>query len=287
MKSCLVLTDLPVAYKVQNFNVTNLTTIRTNWQAIRKAVERGVDLVNSFGIDRDNLTSANALIPIIYYLFKNPKTTLRGSTRFDARNAERIRHWLIIALLKGAFGRASDSLLREIRADIAALQNPGADFPVEKINETIGKTGLAIAVDDYAIDDVLSLTYGGQQTFLGLSLLYDDAAWGTMQFHQDHLFASNLFKVKELAPLNRLGWLNQKDRLGNLCLLLASENIGKQDMPLADWLASREPGFLKRHLIPGKKELWTLDRFPEFLVAREELIRHRLKAIFGDNAPAT
>ncbi len=63
MKSCLVLTDLPVAYKVQNFNNANLTTIRENWPAIRKAVERGVDLANSFGIDRDNLTSANAHDP--------------------------------------------------------------------------------------------------------------------------------------------------------------------------------------------------------------------------------
>jgi hypothetical protein len=60
MKSCLVLTDLPVAYKVQNFNNTNLTTIRNKWPAIKKAVERGVDLTNSFGIDRDNLTSNRA-----------------------------------------------------------------------------------------------------------------------------------------------------------------------------------------------------------------------------------
>jgi hypothetical protein len=287
MKSCLVLTDLPVAYKVQNFNNANLTTIRKKWPAIRKAVERGVDLANSFGIDRDNLTSTNALIPIIYYLFKNPKATLRGSTRFDARNAELIRRWLIIALLKGAFGRASDSLLRDIRSDIAAIQSPGADFPVDAINETIGKTGLSIGVDDYAIDDVLNLSYGGQQTFLGLSLLYDDAAWGTMQFHQDHLFASNLFKIKELAASNRLGWLDLKNRLGNLCLLLASENIGKQDMPLADWLASRESGFFKRHLIPEKSELWTFDRFPDFLKAREALIRKRLKTLFGAKNPVT
>ncbi len=282
MKSCLVLTDLPVAYKVQNFNNVNLSSIRQNWPAIRKAVERGVDLANSFGIDRDNLTSTNALIPIIYYLFKNPNTTLRGSTRFDVHNAERIRRWLIIALLKGAFGRASDSLLRDIRSDISAIQNPGADFPVDKINETIGKTGLSIGVDDYAIDDVLNLTYGAQQTFLGLSLLYDDAAWGTMQFHQDHLFASNLFKLKELSASNRLGWLGQKDRLGNLCLLLASENVGKQDMPLADWLESRDAGFLKRHLIPKNTELWKFDCFPAFLKAREELIRERLKTLLGD-----
>ena len=43
MKSCLVLTDLPVAYKVQNFNNANLTTIRQHWPKIKKAVEQGTD----------------------------------------------------------------------------------------------------------------------------------------------------------------------------------------------------------------------------------------------------
>ena len=32
MKSCLVLTDLPVAYKVHNFSNANLAIIRQNWR---------------------------------------------------------------------------------------------------------------------------------------------------------------------------------------------------------------------------------------------------------------
>lgn len=287
MKSCLALSDLPVAYKVQNFNTANLTTIRQNWAAIRKAVERGVDLANSFGIDRDNLTSANALIPIVYFLFKNPGVTLRGSTPFEARNADTIRRWVIMALLKGAFGRASDNLLREIRTIIGACPNPGADFPVDAINGAIEKTGLAVGFSDAAADEVLGLNYGGQQTFLALSLLYDDAAWGTMPHQQDHLFARNQFKPKELAAAGRVDWNTRKERLGNLCLLLGRENAGKQDMPLPEWLASREPGFLKRHLIPEDRTLWQFDRFPEFLKAREGLIRDRLKSMFGAKAAAT
>lgn len=281
MKSCLVLTDLPVAYKVQNFNNDNLSLIREQWPAVKKAVERGVDLANSFGIDRDNLTSVNALIPIIYYLFKNPRTTLRGSTPFDATNADNIRRWLITALLKGAFGRASDGLLRDIRSDIQSIPNPGADFPVDSINTTIAKTGISALFDDYAIDDVLDMAYGGQQTFLALSLFYDDAAWGTMPFHQDHIFARSMFKKKEMASLGRLDWMDKRDCIGNLCLLLAQENIGKQDMPVDEWLASRDPCFLKRHLIPEDKLLWKFERFPDFLIAREELIKSRLKSLFA------
>ena len=41
-----------------------------------------------------------------------------------------------------------------------------------------------------------------------------------------------------------------------------------------------EPGFLKRHLIPEDKALWEFERFPDFLQAREDLIRRRLKALF-------
>jgi uncharacterized protein with ParB-like and HNH nuclease domain len=282
MKSCLVLSDLPVVYKVQNFNEQNLALIRENWSGIKKAVERGVDLTNSFGIDRDNLTSANALIPITYYLYKNPTVTLRGSTPFEARNAENIRRWLIMALLKGAFGRASDGLLKDIRVCINALPNPGSDFPVAEITTIFARTGLSTALDEFALDEILARTYGQQQTFLALSLLYDEAAWGTMAFHQDHIFAQSMFKPRELTLQNRFDWHQKKDRLGNLCLLLAHENIGKQDMPLEEWLATRDAGFLKRHLIPEDKALWTFELFPVFLVEREKLIKQRIKSLLGE-----
>ncbi|MBK7927011.1 MAG: DUF262 domain-containing protein [Bryobacterales bacterium] len=281
MKSCLVLTDLPVAYKVQNFNNANLTSIRQHWPKIKKAIELGVDLPIHSGIDRDNLTSANALIPIIYYLFKNPGVTLRGSTPFEARNADLIRRWLIMALLNGVFGGTSDNMLRDVRASLQSMSGAAADFPIDAINTTIRRAGRSAEFDDFAMDEMLSRAYGQQQTFLALSLLYDEAGWGTMQFHQDHIFARSLFKPKELLASNRPDWIDKKDRLGNLCLLLASENIGKLDMPVEEWLGSREPGFLKRHLIPEDQSLWKFERFLDFLEAREDLIRRRLQALFG------
>ena len=126
----------------------------------------------------------------------------------------------------------------------------------------------------------MELLYGQRQIFLALSLLYDDAAWGTMAFHQDHIFARSLFKPKELASTDRASWIHRKDQLGNLCLLMAHENVGKQDMPVDEWLESRDSSFIKRHLIPEDKSLWSFDRFDDFLKAREKLICDRLKALF-------
>ena len=131
------------------------------------------------------------------------------------------------------------------------------------------------------MDEILAKSYGQQQTFLVLSLLYDEASWGTMQFHQDHLFAQSLFKPADLIQNGRAEWIPQKDRLGNLCLLLARENIGKQDKSLEDWLLTREPEFLRRHLIPEDKTLWKFENFPKFLEEREKLIKKRLVSVLG------
>lgn len=280
MKSCLVLTDLPVVYKVQNFDNTNLELIRDQWEGIKFAIRAGVNLINSFGIDRENLTSVNAVIPIIYYLYKRQGRTLLGSTPFDVKNADRIRRWLIMVLLKGAFGRAADGLLTGIRSKIHALASRDADFPLDEINALIDTTGMKTAFDEYSIDDILRKTYQGKQTFLALSLLYDDATWTLSTFHQDHIFPSILFKDSDDLSIP-LEWISLKNRIGNLCLLKASENMGKQDMPVEAWLESRDPTFLKRHLIPEDRSLWAFDQFPMFLEARERLISDRYKSLFA------
>ena len=278
MKSCLVLTDLPAVYKVGNFNNRNLDLIRQEWIAIKVAIRAGVNLINSFGIDKENLTSVNAIIPVMYYFFKNPGLTLLGTTPFDVRNAERIRKWLIMVLLKGAFGRASDGLLTGIRSKIQATQTPGADFPLDEINAFISQTGMTATFDDQSIDEVLDKTYQGKQTFLALSLLYDNALWTINSHHQDHIFATNLFN--RTAQRWDESSLQMKNKLGNLCLITASENMGKQDIDPDSWLESRDPSFFKKHLIPEDRSLWSIDQFPAFLKAREGLIRDRLKSIF-------
>jgi len=278
MKSCLVLTDLPVVYKVENFNNKNLDLIRREWPNIKEAIEAGVNLINSFGVDRENLTSVNAIIPIMYFFFKNPGQTLLGTTPFEVNNSSRIRRWLIMVLLKGAFGRASDGLLNGIRSKIQATETPGADFPVQEINSFISQTGMSASFDDQAIDDILEKTYQGKQTFLALSLLYDNALWTINSHHQDHIFATNLFK-KAGAPVTE-NLLQVKNRIGNLCLITASENMGKHDMDPTTWLESRDPSFLNRHLIPEDRSIWSLDYFPAFLEVREELIRSRFKTLF-------
>jgi len=237
MKSCLVLTDLPVAYKVKNFTNKNLALIQSSWEDIKIAIEKSVDLINIFGVDRDTLTSANALIPIIYYFFKKPDIDLRSSTTsFAIQNSVNIRRWLSMALLNNVFSGQSDNMLRDVRNALQDNHHTD-DFPVDKINETISKSGRTAYYDDYAIDNFLELTYHKRVTFLALSLLYEENAWGTMQFHKDHIFPQDTFKWKNLKDKGFTDdvcaeFINLKDNIGNLTLLLGHENIEKRNKPV-------------------------------------------------------
>ena len=136
--------------------------------------------------------------------------------------------------------------------------------------------------DSYSIDSILSLTYGRQQTFLALSLLYDECGWGTMKHHQDHVFPRKSFKWNELGPAGRESWFELKDRVGNLCLLLAHENQEKSAKPFEEWLQTRDKTFRQRHLIPDDPTLFKFERFDDFISAREELIKRRLQLLFGN-----
>ena len=288
LKTCLVLSDLPVQYRVQNFSDKNLGLIFERWGGIKAAIEAGVNLANRFGLDRDTLLSANALIPVIYYLHARGGATLHGTTDSDAKNAYAIRRWLTAAILNNVFSGASDNVLRETRRVIRERLDSGErDFPAELLDRRIAELGRATGLGDAMVDEVLSLSYGDRRTFLALTLLYDRKDWGLSGFHQDHVIPRSLFTDDRLreAGVPKEEWehlKDLKDRLGNLELLLPEENVEKSAKDFAGWVATRGEGFRREHLIPENDNLLGLARFEEFVAAREDLIRERLRRLFGD-----
>jgi uncharacterized protein with ParB-like and HNH nuclease domain len=287
MKACLALTDLPLKYEVESFTPANLKKIEQQWDAIKSAIERGVDLVNTFGIDKENLTSANALIPVIYFLYQRPKLTLRDNSAFSARNAGAVRRWLVSALLNNVFSGASDTMLQAIRDVLQKHPGKDVDFPIVPLGDAISARGRFASVTSAdALDNYLSTEYRDKTAFLALSILFDEAGWGTMTYHQDHIFPNDMFKPRNLQKAGITGdqaeeFAASKNRLGNLTLLVASENIEKSNIPFDQWLPTRDKAFKAKHLIPDDPSLYSIARFDEFLLAREDLIKARLKMLFA------
>ena len=285
MKSCLVLSDLPVAYKVDNFTDKNLSLIESNWPGIKQAIEKTVDCINHFGIDRDNLTSANALIPLSYHIFQHPKTQIYGNTPDEVSNRTAIRRWVTMSLLNNVFGGSSDSLLGELRR-VLKEQSATPYFPVDSLNKEIGRAGRTSNFDEYAIENFISVTYGKTLTFLALSLLYDDNSWGTTVFQQDHIFPQQMFYYQTMKKAGYgddlwFKYSNLKDKIGNLELLLPHENQEKSDQPFEKWITTRDTSFKQRHLIPNSPGLWKFENFEGFIDERERLIVEHLEKLFG------
>ena len=117
LKTCLVLCDFPkIAFKVDNFTPKNLETIEKSWESISKAIEISYRLLDSFGYNRDTLTSNNAVIPIAYYIYKlgNPNNYYDSSKYASDRKL--IFKWLTAGLLKKVFSGQPDNVLLPIRS---------------------------------------------------------------------------------------------------------------------------------------------------------------------------
>jgi hypothetical protein len=284
LKCALVLSDLPVAYSVDNFTVANMQLIAARWSQIKQALEAGFNLVNSFGVDRTNLTSLNAVVPIIYYLMKHRDLKIGGSTPFDIKNAQAIRKWLAFALLAQLFGGNSDRMLQKTRNVLKAESNHSRDFPLAALASDLGFAPERLT--GTIVNRVLRLSYGQPLTFLALTLLYDVTDWATRQHTQDHIFPRSFFNASSLRaagvrPAENGRYYAASDSIGNLQLLLSAENMEKSNQPFDSWIKTRDPGFKRRHLIPEDPGLYTLQKFPGFVKAREKLITERLRQVFA------
>lgn len=289
MKACLVLSDLPNAYKVSNFNKSNLELIRRNWDGIKSALETTVRLINDFGIDRDTLTSSNALLPVAYYIF-------RTNIRFNATDAvssdaiAAISRWLIKALLGSTFGGSSDNTIALSRKIIQESMMLSDKFPERDLLIGLRKHSQIDFTDSRSLDDLFSIKYSDKGCFLALSLLYPNKRWGTAQYHIDHIFPQAQFAKAKLLSNGVSEWaidafISSKDCLANLQLLPSVDNIEKSDTDFSTWIRSRTNEFSMQHSIPNDATLHRIESFLEFIKERESLLRNHFSMVLGFDHP--
>lgn len=286
MKACLVLSDLDPVYKVRNFNNKNLEIMRGDWTATKTAIVRTFRLINRFGIDRDTLTSVNALMPLAYYLKRHDLDLLAAQTPFNVQNAERIRRWLISSLLLGAFSGHSDGTIGAARGALVEAAQSSAEYPLDGLNEAISRTIKRPAfLTEESIDTLLDdLRYSHARMFLLLSLLYDDQNWGSTPHQIDHIIPTSRVNRRSLQAAGASStqidqMLAAVDRLGNLELLTVSENNEKTNQAFEDWIRTRDDGFFERHHIPPEESLWSILMLPRFVAEREGKIKQRLMSL--------
>ena len=285
LKASLILSDIrDFAFKVDNFNSSNMKKVEENWDNIKDAIRMAVKLVSGFGYNWQTLTSSNALIPIAYFIRKKGIPSNFAESSHFLSDREDIRKWLVRALIKRQFSGTPDNVLRRVR-DV--INSNGDKFPVDALIKEFrgGDKSLDFSEDD--VEGLLSYRYTDDHVFSILSLVYPAFNFSERRFHIDHIFPKKFFTRDKMTKLgvgqeDQQKFLTNYDMIGNLQLLPRLENQEKSSKDFFEWLNStfsdttKRNEFLEAHLIPKDVDLH-FSQFLNFLKVRNQMIREQLK----------
>jgi uncharacterized protein with ParB-like and HNH nuclease domain len=291
LKSCLIISDFTdIAFKVDNFNKSNMLTIENNWEEITKAIKLAVNLVASFGYNRDTLSSNNALIPIAYHLKKIGLPDNFAKSTYTIQERKIIRKWLLHSLMKRAFSGQPDNVLRPIRK---MIQESNSSFPLQDIINHFKGTNKSLIFSEADVENLLYAKYGQGFLFSLLAMLYPSFDFKNI-FHVDHIHPKSLFtrtKLKKfgVSEADVETYLYYHNYIGNLQLLEDIPNIEKQDKHFEDWfyqtLKTKEERsrYRELHSIPDVD--LSFDNFIKFFETRKEMIQEKLRKAFIEEVP--
>lgn len=289
LKSCLVLADFAnIKFKVDNFTKENMIVIEKNWSKSASAVRSAVRLVSKFGYNRDNLMATTAVIPIAYFIFRNELGDAVLHSSSQTENRANIKEWLARVFLKGTFGGTPDTIYPVMRNLVN--DNIGS-FPLKKMIEYYRGKRRSISFTDDDIDNILELEYGKPRTYCALTLLYPSLNYN-FKYHQDHIHPKSFFDKKALSKMGikdddqREAYVSRVNKISNLQLLQATENIEKTNTPFKEWVQSvylneaDQKAFLSQHFINADVSL-DFYNFVDFSEQRRALLKKLFEKILG------
>ena len=286
MRTCLVLLDLPILFKVRSFGPETINTIIEKWNDICIALDETIDLLVDFGFDGLTLTSRNSVIPIVYYVYKQGKTK-------DHERKE-LKKYLQHALLTGFFGSHGDQALANLRKYMCKESGKGIfklekkSFSFEDLKKSFHITGKTLEITEEDIDDFLEYKKG-RQAFVVLSLLYPNLQYNEIKFDQDHIHPAVLFKPQNLYKLGLDDetierWMEMKDQLPNLQMMEERKNRVKNRTPFKEWLDtktdSEREAYLKQNYIQENAP-FDLKYFDDFFEIRKQFIKGKLTTLIN------
>ena len=286
LKSFLYLYHKDVRSLITSFNLSFIELVENNWTRIRDAVSNLFDLLRSFGLTDFTMTSYNAAMPILYYLYHKDIYQDFYKKMGNREDCEIIKKWLFSILLRRAFGASADSVLAQSRraytTDITGcyIKETVTLFPAAEINSEIKK--LSDVGDDF-IEDLLYSQKDSRYSFPILAMLYPNLDYRNNNFHQDHLHPASAYNDLEEKDKEKYGWQVYNSIL-NLQMLDANENESKNAKPLEKWVSEQTRNkdmrkFMEDHLIPDTD--LSLSNFSDFIEKRKAMLVQRIRKMIN------
>ena len=182
LKTCLVLIEKDIRYQIKNFNKENVEIIKKNWNKIKESIRTVINFLDMIKISsKEYLRSNNAIIPIIYYVYK------RNLKEIDltSKDYSLIKKYLYAVLLNGVFGGQSDSILTDSREIIKDGTKDNL-FPINDLFKAYSSRNKVIRIGDELREMLKEINYGTDKSRIILAIVYGDMLQA--DFHEDHMF---------------------------------------------------------------------------------------------------
>jgi len=275
IKTAMSLLDYGAKYDVDKLYKESVRkNIADNWKNITQAISFVRDQMISKTFIRSNkaLTSYNALIPLIYFRYHFPAEW--GLGKF-------LKSYLLRVLLSAAFSGQPDGLIDKL---VALIRTTGR-FDTKKIFALFEASGRSLNLSE----GMWNWGYTSGQIHVLFNYWYDTSykpSFSGFLPQIDHIFARSRLSAERIKS-EQSGRMVQRysaweiNQLGNCMLLTALENGAgdKSDQELDVWLKDKDEKFLELHCIPKRKALWKIDRYEEFIEARQALIAEKFAEI--------
>jgi uncharacterized protein with ParB-like and HNH nuclease domain len=282
LRTYLILYNDDIKFRVENFTVKNAKEFEKHWTEIRAAIVEVFQLVWDFGYAPKTLTSLNALLPIVYYLYKTNKVAQFCQKTGYKEDRALIKKWLHVVLLHQIFGGQAEGVLKLIRDTIKKqITKDSFLFPAKPIADRLSKTSKSISVDEEFVTNLLYTHKNDRYAFAILALLFPHLDYKNRDFHLDHCHPYSSFTDKKLkAAVIKIDEENKEyytdddyyDTIINLQMLDGNENKSKNSQALKVWVDEYQPS-LKKHYLPKELEL---NQFPTFVDKRFKLLHTAL-----------
>ena len=199
LRAYLLIFSNDIKFRVTNFSPENAKEFEKYWENIRNSIVTSFELIRDFGYTEQSLTSKNAVLPIVYYLFKSEKKNYTHKEVAYKEDWIIIKKWFHAVLLHRIFGGQADAILKVIREPIKeSIDENKPLFPAQSIAIRLSKTRKSITVDDEFIENLLYTSYEDRYAFPILALLYPHLDYKNGDFHKDHIHPKSRFTKSNL-----------------------------------------------------------------------------------------
>jgi hypothetical protein len=254
---------------------TPIPDVQKAWQQVDHILEYLINVFRADGyIDSSaTLPSDFPLVPLVAQLAKTAGTFAGEAQKRD------FLHWFYAALM---WGRYSGSAETKLNADVSVTGTP--DAPSKLRDKLLQERG-RIKLEPRDIE-----RRGANSTFYPMTYIVMRARGARDWFNEQPLYAKNVGAMHGLerhhvfpqAVLYANGYSSSnrvhKEMVNEIANLAFHTKQANLKISAADPLSylkavkQKDPALLESQFIPMDESLWTVDRFPDFIVARRALI---------------